>query len=331
MSLSGAIDRAVKAYIDHTAVVLAGDSSLNVSYLVQPFGQIAATAAHAERVLVNAQSAPAFQGSSAVSTAVLEARHPPEEEEVKGKRKKRAYKPRDPNAPKRPLTAYFRYLQEQRGPLAEEMARKHGGVAQKPGDLSKEATARWNALTKDQQQPYRDDYQDALRKYETAVEAYKAAGGQLDVEPEAEHEVDFPAQLAAAAAAVDPVDSSADADASPSPPPPTKAASPEKTKKTPKSAAKKAKAPVPPTPQFSSINPESIAPAAAPASSPEARKRKAPETPADAPDTTQKKKRKSKAKAAEPEAEPEVAPTPAPAGTEPAKKRKRKVKAGADA
>ncbi len=41
-------------------------------------------------------------------------------EEADGKkRKKRAYKARDPNAPKRPLTAYFRYLGDMRHSKSE--------------------------------------------------------------------------------------------------------------------------------------------------------------------------------------------------------------------
>ena len=102
------------------------------------------------------------------------------EEPVDGKkkRKKRAYKPRDPNAPKRPLTAYFRFLGENRGTIAKEIQDDPERFANsgKPGDISRIATERWNALTKDEQEPYRAAYQAALKEYEKEVEKYKASG-----------------------------------------------------------------------------------------------------------------------------------------------------------
>ena len=355
MSLSGAIDRAVKAYIDHTNVVLAGDSSLNISYLTQPFDQIASSAQLAQQALNGAAQLQLTNGAG--------------EEEGKGKRKRRAYKARDPNAPKRPLTAYFRYLQENRSKIGVEMQEKAGGVTQRPGDLSKEATERWNSLSKAAQQPYRDAYQHALKEYEREVARHKAEGGELSTAEEsalkraaknAEAEVEAAAErdredVDAEAADVEDDDDDDDDDSSSSsedeeeekplpPPPPPKAPSPETSKKTPKSALKKSKQGVTPTPQFSSINPEkaqfsSIKPentTSAPnlSSSPE-RKRKTPATPT-APETEQgKKKRGRKTNAEKAAAEADAAPTPAPVAasseTEQPKKRKRKVKASADA
>jgi len=245
MSLSSSIDKAVKAYIDHTNVVLAGDSSLNVSYLTQPFDQLANTAQLAQQVLHAAPTSVVPQGNGAISTAGADVATTPGTE-VK---KKRKYKQRDPNAPKRPLTAYFRYLQEQRGPLSAELAAAAGGTPQKPGDLSKEATERWNKLTKDEQQPYRDAYQRALKDYEREVEKYKANGGLLQ-EGEGKSEpkvatasaVTSPAIVAAAQSEAD--DESEDEDESsseessddeeevaPPPPPPPPAQKPHKTKK----------------------------------------------------------------------------------------------------
>ena len=100
----------------------------------------------------------------------------------KKKRKKRAYKPRDPNAPKRPLTAYFRYLGEARPTIQAEINTNpelHKTTG-KPGDISRIATDRWNALTAEQQQPYKEAYQAELKDYEKAIAAYKAMGGQVD-------------------------------------------------------------------------------------------------------------------------------------------------------
>lgn len=207
-----------------------------------------------------------------------------------GTRKKRQYKPRDPNAPKRPLTAYFRYLQEQRpiiqGELAQQGPNPEGGKA---GDISKIATERWNALSKDNQIPYRKAYEKEMHQYYADVKAYKAEGGQVD-----DDEVDLtgatpgPAQAAAQADEdsdeTDSDDSSSEESSDddseeeevvvqPVPPPRTKAASgPKKIK-----AGADPVAPVAPMGQFSSLNPEPFT--AAPVPTPNAaRKRKADAT-----------------------------------------------------
>ena len=320
MSLSSSVDRAVKAYIDHTNVILAGDASLaslDVSMLQQPFNDLAAPQL--------AQLALAYQQNDSAAAPVTE---------VDGK-KKRNYKPRDPNAPKRPLTAYFRYLQEQRGPAAEEMAKRGDGPG-KPGDISKAVTERWKAMTEEEQQPYKEAYQRALKDYEREVAAYKSSGeGDAELEPEEQ------ANGAAEKSESD-SESSTDEEEVAMPPPPPKVASPEvkKTPKTPKSAMKKKKEAkaaedVPATPQFSSINPSVPIPSSQRKSSSPELKRKAA---ADAGDDGTKKKRgrkTNKQKEAEAAEAAEVAATPTvPAsdasGDKPKKnKKKRKSEAAA--
>ncbi|EGP87876.1 uncharacterized protein MYCGRDRAFT_31129, partial [Zymoseptoria tritici IPO323] len=86
---------------------------------------------------------------------------------------KRQYKQRDMNAPKRPLTAYFRYLREQRPILTREMAENPDTEGTKAGDISKLATERWKALTDAEREPYKQAYQKELLKYETDTKAYK--------------------------------------------------------------------------------------------------------------------------------------------------------------
>ncbi|KAF2858104.1 hypothetical protein K470DRAFT_266336 [Piedraia hortae CBS 480.64] len=156
MGLSSAIERAVKAYLDHINVVLSGDGTLNVSFLTQPFEQLSTTSHLMQQALHAVPQVPPNNAPEGPA------------------KQKRKYKQRDPNAPKRPLTAYFRYLQEMRGPLAIELAAAAGGTPQKPGDLSKVATERWNKLSKEEQQPYRDAYQRALKDYEREVQKYKS-------------------------------------------------------------------------------------------------------------------------------------------------------------
>jgi len=330
MSLSSSVDRAVKAYIDHTNVILTSDASLaslDVSMLQQPFNDLAAPQL--------AQLALAYQQSESAGAPVAE---------IDGK-KKRNYKPRDPNAPKRPLTAYFRYLQEQRGPAAEEMAKSANGPG-KPGDISKAVTERWKAMTEEEQLPYKEAYQRALKDYEREVTAYKATS-----EPEAEAELETEEQANGAAEKADESDSESETSTDEEeveekpvmPPPPPKVASPEakKTPKTPKSAMKKKKdakatEDVPATPQFSSINPSVPIPSSQRKSSSPELKRKAS---ADAGEDGAKKKRgrkTNKQKEAEAAEAAEIAATPTvPAsdasGDKPKKDKKKKRKSEAAA
>ena len=159
LSLTGSLDRAVKAYLDHTQVVLNGDAPLSIGGLLRPFS---ALADHTQRV---AQQALHQTPNSIVADPTC-ASGPAPPSGVTGtpeekKRPKRAYKQRDPNAPKRPLTAYFRYLGANRPLIQREIAENPGafGQASRPGDISRIATDRWNSLTRAEQEPYRQDYQ----------------------------------------------------------------------------------------------------------------------------------------------------------------------------
>jgi hypothetical protein len=289
MSLSSSVDRAVKAYIDHTNVILSGDASLaslDVSMLQQPFNDLAAPQL--------AQLALAYQQSESNGAPVAE---------VDGK-KKRNYKPRDPNAPKRPLTAYFRYLQEQRGPAAEEMAKSANGPG-KPGDISKAVTERWKAMSEEEHAPYKEAYQRALATYKSTAEA--ETEGQANGAAEKAEDSDSESESS--------TDDEEESDAKTvMPPPPPKVASPE-VKKTPKSAMKKKKdakaaEDVPATPQFSSINPSVPIPSSQRKSSSPELKRKAS---ADAGEDGAKKKRgrkTNKQKEAEAAEAAEIASTP---------------------
>jgi hypothetical protein len=296
MSLSSSVDRAVKAYIDHTNVILSGDASLaslDVSMLQQPFNDLAAPQL--------AQLALAYQQSESNGALIAE---------VDGK-KKRNYKPRDPNAPKRPLTAYFRYLQEQRGPAAEEMAKSANGPG-KPGDISKAVTERWKAMSEEEHAPYKEAYQRALKDYEREVATYKSTAeaeteGQANGAAEKAEDSDSESESS--------TDDEEESDAKTvMPPPPPKVASPE-VKKTPKSAMKKKKdakaaEDVPATPQFSSINPSVPIPSSQRKSSSPELKRKAS---ADAGEDGAKKRRgrkTNKQKEAEAAEAAEIASTP---------------------
>ncbi|KAK5171192.1 uncharacterized protein LTR77_004336 [Saxophila tyrrhenica] len=332
LNLSSSFERAVKAYLDHTQVVLNGDSTLNVGHMLAPFGGLGAYGNPAQ------VASAALQHNGGMAPEV-KSEEPPEK---KG-RKKRTYKARDPNAPKRPLTAYFRFLQDVRGKIGEELQSdpdKYKEISTgNPGDISRIATTKWNQLSEDEKAPYKQAYQDELKGYSVLAEEYNKS------KEDAEGEVDVPGvsapdpkpqvtETTAAGAAEDDDDQSSDSDtdsesdeeeAAPAPPP--KATTPPK-----KSSMKKNKTPAtaaPPT--FSSIN----APAAAPASSP-TRKRKT-----DASETEDSSKRGRKSKKTVTAGSDQVAPTAqmaAPAASSPEavaeggkKKKDRKKKSKSDA
>ena len=271
-----------------------------------------------------------------------------EEPEGKKKRKKRAYKQRDPNAPKRPLTAYFRYLGETRPAIQLEISNNPElyKTTGKPGDISRIATDRWNALTPDQQQPYKEAYQEELKDYEKAIAKYKAAGGnvedltQVDITEVTGLEATPAGEKAVTAAPEEKDDTSSESSSSSedeevaAPPPP-----PKSTPK--KSALKKGKKsdvqPASSTPMFSSINEAAAAPSSEPAkSSSPSKKRKG-----GGEEEGGRKKRGRQSKADEEiiasaeaapvapmmASSPEVASTPAEAGKK--KKDKKKRKSGA--
>lgn len=136
--LSSAMDNACKAYIDHANSVLAGDTTLNFGKMMEPLEVLKKT----NGMISAAGQALQIANGDSKEEAVVDG-----EEDGKGKKKKRAYKARDPDMPKRPMTAYFRYLDENRAPITLEMGKGH-----KPGDISKEATARWGRLTLEQKE-----------------------------------------------------------------------------------------------------------------------------------------------------------------------------------
>ncbi|SMR50699.1 unnamed protein product [Zymoseptoria tritici ST99CH_1A5] len=294
MSLSSAIDRAVKAYADHTEVVLAGDGSLDVSSLLQPFNSINQFAQ---------QFPPAFLGQYGAPVESAAPVAPMSADGVKQPKQKRQYKQRDMNAPKRPLTAYFRYLREQRPILTREMAENPDTEGTKAGDISKLATERWKALTDAEREPYKQAYQKELLKYETDTKAYKEslkADGLKPADDDAEGEEDEFEDAVAAPPVVARADDSTDSGSSSSDDDsdeeseseeeaPVKAPSPPPKKKAKSAGPKKITAGPDPTPaqqpqMFSSMNPPQ--PSTAPVES--AKKRKAA---ADGDEGSTKKKR----------------------------------------
>lgn len=117
VTLEGALRDATRAYISHSNAVLGGSETLDISkldlttFLAGQFPQIPEV----------------------------------KEEGTEAKTKlKRQRKAKDPNAPKRPLTAYLAWLGDNREKIHSEL-----GPGQGRGGISSEGTKRWNALSED--------------------------------------------------------------------------------------------------------------------------------------------------------------------------------------
>ncbi|KZF22037.1 hypothetical protein L228DRAFT_268536 [Xylona heveae TC161] len=219
----------------------------------------------------------------------------------KKKRKKRAH---DKNAPKRPLTPYFLYMQ-----FARQDIMKALGEGARPKDISAEGTKRWAEMSDQDKLKWKEYYQENLAKYQEKMKEYKAKTGGAD------HSEDAAAQLAAeqeAVASAGSNDEEEEEEEQEEEPAPPKPASPvNKRRKTAASAAA-ASSPAQPSPAKS-----------APILPPSAKKEAAPEIKSPEP----KKRRSRKSKGAEEAAAETAAPAKEPPKKEKAPRKKRKSEA----
>ena len=74
---------------------------------------------------------------------------------------------KDPNAPKKPLSAYFLYSQEERLKVKDEYP------SYSITEVAKEIGRRWATLDPNLKQVYEHRYQDSRKDYESAMNAYK--------------------------------------------------------------------------------------------------------------------------------------------------------------
>jgi len=244
-TLQDAIQTLSSAYIKHTNAVL-GDHSTS-----QEIDSSLAKLGDNPLLLGDLQRAP-----SPARSAVAD--HPPEKKE----RKKRQH---DPNAPKRPLTPFFLYMQTARPIIFEDL-----GPEAAKGAVSNEGTRRWGIMEPDDKQLWTNAYKDNLRLYNARMHSYKSgnkdAKDMTELEAAAyadEHNIgadtSADAQLVgeASATALHDTDAEGEPEKEPTPPPKTPKAKPSrKGKATPASAA-----PEPIVPQNASIVPPKPAPA----------------------------------------------------------------------
>jgi len=87
---------------------------------------------------------------------------PPKGEKKRGKKKEK-----DPNAPKRSLSAFFWFCNDERAKVKATMP--DSGV----GDVAKELGRRWNACTEDQKSKYEALAAKDKARYEKEMAAYK--------------------------------------------------------------------------------------------------------------------------------------------------------------
>jgi hypothetical protein len=91
---------------------------------------------------------------------------PPPVVEEKKERKKRTH---DPNAPKRPLTPYFLYMQTARPIIASDL-----GEGAPKGAVQEEGQRRWAVMGAAEKRGWNQAYQYNLRLYQARVHSYKA-------------------------------------------------------------------------------------------------------------------------------------------------------------
>ncbi|KAI9899065.1 hypothetical protein N3K66_005526 [Trichothecium roseum] len=123
------------------------------------------TAEGAHDILSNFENAAAqlISMPPTAAPAQVEAAAPTEE---KKERKKRTH---DPNAPKRPLTPYFLYMQNARQIIANDL-----GPGAPKGAVQEEGQRRWAHMDPTDKQAWNHAYQWNLRLYNARVHSYKA-------------------------------------------------------------------------------------------------------------------------------------------------------------
>jgi len=93
--------------------------------------------------------------------------------------KAKSQKKKDPNAPKKPKTAYFLYSDEHR-----EAAKQKVAGNKSASEVSKILGAEWNSLSEDQKKPYNERYKAAMEIYKKELEEYKKNKPESESESE---------------------------------------------------------------------------------------------------------------------------------------------------
>merc|ERR1711990_986305 len=87
--------------------------------------------------------------------------------------KKATKRKKDPNAPKRPQTAFFVFSAKHREEVKGEL-----GDGARVGDIAKELGKRWKTLDEDARQEYADEAAKQKIAYDKAMEEYREEGAK---------------------------------------------------------------------------------------------------------------------------------------------------------
>ncbi|KAL8842631.1 MAG: hypothetical protein Q9176_002588 [Flavoplaca citrina] len=148
-TLQSAVQDLSRAYILHTNAVLGNGTgpSVELPYFTNPLG-----------------GGPGLFGGPTQASAATAP-----EPVVKQEEKKRKRAPHDKNAPKRPRTPYFLYMQFARDAVAREMGPEFSNK-----QIQDEGTRRWNSMGKDEKEQWAELYGCNYAAYKRKVQAYKA-------------------------------------------------------------------------------------------------------------------------------------------------------------
>ncbi|KAJ4338809.1 hypothetical protein N0V87_003724 [Didymella glomerata] len=187
------LNELLRAYLEHTNSVIAGEDG--VLEKLNLGKEIAATA----NATIEAAST-ANGIAQAISAADKDKTEAAAEKPGKGTKRKREKKEKDPNAPKKPLTAAFLYAQTAR-PIVRGDLEAALGPDQKlePNAVNLEVNKRWNEMTEEDKETWRQSYRDSMEQWKEEMKTYTASKGVAaadlhdDDEEEAEAEVEVEA------------------------------------------------------------------------------------------------------------------------------------------
>jgi len=279
--LNGAISTLIEAFVSHTNKLLSAE------------GQ--------EGAVLDTKTLTEFLANAGLSREPIA--------EPKKEKKKRAKKEKDPNAPKRPLTAFFLFSSKARDHVKTDL-----GTTASPVDVNSEILRRWGAMDEAQKTKWRDLYGENYEQYKLDVAEYKKATGNDIAVEDANSDDDELPDIHAIDAGVGAEDSSSsdESESEEEEPPKPPTPPPKKAKGGKRKAKENGVVPMPaasPSPSAQLMHKETPIPVPGDKAN-KKRKDASPEEP------KQKKARKSKA------VEAEVAPPPSP---EKKKKKSRKI------
>ncbi|KAF2450802.1 hypothetical protein P171DRAFT_146759 [Karstenula rhodostoma CBS 690.94] len=179
-NVSNNLNELMHAYIKHTASVLSGeDGALEGLQLSESAQHMIDEADFATKSVANLTKS--LGGASTGDAG--------DADTGKSKKRKREKKIKDPNAPKRPLTAAFLFAQSARPIIRNDLENElPPGAKLEPNAINLEVNKRWNEMENVDKERWKASYRESMEKYNKEVAAYKASLGAaaLVEEPAAE-------------------------------------------------------------------------------------------------------------------------------------------------